>query len=120
MSITTKLTVSPGESGTLKISGTFKDETGAAATPATLTYSLTDSSENVIDSLKDQTITAASSFSVVLSGTNLALTSAERAAGGAMRYFALSGTYNSSSGTGLRISTGCSFKIEKITGHTPV
>ena len=108
MAITT-LTVLAPEEGTYAITCAFTDETAAAMTPNTLTWSLTDESGSVINSRSGVSIaTPAASVTVVLSGDDLA-----DVATTLKRRFGISGTYDSDLGSNLPLKAECKFTIDQ-------
>jgi len=108
----TALTVKATEESTYIVSMAFTDAAGDAVTPDTGTYTLTDSSGTVINSLEDVDLAGslASSMDVVLSGDDLAVTES----GNATRVFTFKGTYTSDEGSGLPLKAACSFVVENL------
>lgn len=106
MAVTTKLATLIPEKGTARFTATFTDDTGSAATPTAVTWTLTDKIGNVINSREDVTATAGSTVTIVLSGADLAIGS-----NGRDRILTIEGTYNSDAGSGLPLKTEAHFQL---------
>lgn len=86
----TTLSANPTNEGTYIITCAFKDSAGAAVTPNTLTWDLTDNEGNVINSRSGVSIAVPStSNAVVLTGADLDNDQ------GNSRVFTIEGTYDS-------------------------
>lgn len=114
MAVTTTLTnVAPAENGTIKISVSFTDEDGSAATPKTLTKTLTDSAGTIMNSIDGVAVSSLSSSMVfMLSGDDLGIPDSTKL----RRNFLLKGTYDSSNGTDLAIVVEVVFNIKDMVG----
>lgn len=116
MSTYTILSTQPVEKGTIVITVTFTDETGAAVTPKTLTKTLTDSSGAVMNSISDVEVTVglASTMVFVLTGDDLQIGSDRNP----KRHFTLKTTYDSTNGTDLTLNVPIIFEIYNAVGIT--
>ena len=111
MAVTTNLTVMPAEKGTAKVAVTFTDETGASATPSAVTWTLTDTSGNVINSRLDVTATPGATVTFAMSGEDLAVTGND-----VRRVLLIEWTYTSSLGSNLPGKAQAFFSIEELVG----
>ncbi len=102
------------EESTYIITAIFTDDSGVAMTPLTLTWSLTDLDGTIINSRNKVTATVATSYDVVLSGDDLALSAGDSG----NRRLLMEGTYTSSAGTGLPFRKTYQFAIENLVGVT--
>jgi hypothetical protein len=104
------------EGGVCGITAAFTDEAGDAVAPATLTWTLTDTEGAVINNRSDVAVnTPESSETIVLSGNDLGITAAEKAATDetfVLRVLTIEGTYNSSLGSGLPIRDQVTFAVD--------
>jgi len=100
------------EQSTIIITVSFADETGKAVTPTSVTWSLTDTSEAIINSRDDESITPGTSVDIVLSGDDLTLASTEKIAG--KRWLIVKAIYNSDYGTGLYMKDSAVFYIDNL------
>jgi len=99
------------EESTFALELALSDEDGAPLTPKSLTWTLTDLAGNVINERADVEITTpASTVTIVLSGTDLALP--ERAA--PIRVVTLEGTYDSDLGNDLLLKEEVQFAIRNL------
>ena len=105
--ITTKAT----EEDTYIVIFTFTDEDGTAMTPDTCLETLTDLSGNVINSIEARVNTPTSVLSIVYSGDDLTLSEGV----GRKRLCTVTGTYESSYGSGLSYVEVAKFEIENET-----
>jgi hypothetical protein len=107
----TQLTVAAGENSTYVVRLTFTDEDGAAETPATITWTLTDRAGTVVNSRLDVAVAApASTVDIVLSGNDLALAGYS----GMRRILTVEATYSSALGASLPLRAECWFHIEPL------
>lgn len=111
MTVSSNLTVMPAEKGTAKATVTFTDETGASVTPTAVTWTLTDTSGNVINSRLDVTATPGATVTFALSGNDLAVTGND-----VRRVLLVEWTYNSTLGTGLPGKAQAFFSVEQLVG----
>lgn len=108
--MTTYLSAHALEQATFGITLSFTDEDGAALTPNSgLVWTLTDVSGNVINSREDESITAGSTITIVLSGDDLAI-----GTNGKERVVTVQGTYNSDLGTNLPLIQEVRFFIDDL------
>ncbi len=106
----TRLTAHAVEQSSYIITADFTDEDGQPMTPASLVWTLTDTSGAVINSREDVAVTGlASQVNIVLSGNDLALSEGETIAA---RILTLEGTYESAvTGGTLPIKDSVHFRI---------
>lgn len=105
----TELTVSAVEESTYVVVAAFTDEEGAAVTPSSVAWTLTDATGNVINSRNSVSATPGTSINIVLSGDDLAI-----GTNGTSRRVTVQATYNSGLGTGLPLKAECYFSIENL------
>lgn len=111
----TTLNVHAMEKGTLAVTIAFKDENGVAVVPnAGLNWTLTDVVGTVVNSRSAVSITPGSSVTVVLTGSDLALTGSSDAE----RILTIEGTFDGSLGSNLPIKEECRFTIVNLTKVT--
>jgi hypothetical protein len=103
-----ELTTAATDGGTYVITASFTDEAGDAVTPNTLTWSLYDRRGAVINSRLDETLVAAASVTIVLSGDDLLHSD------GAERYLIIEGDYDSSNGSGLPLRVEAHFFVQDL------
>lgn len=109
----TDLSASPVERGTFRITfGPFTDETGAAVSLKTATWTLTDALGTVINSRTAVAATPGATVAVLLSGADLALTDGADT----RRAVLLEGTYDSSAGADLPYKDQAWFRITPLVG----
>ena len=101
-----EITYRPIKNSSLVIQFAFTDEDGAAMTPVTLHETLTDLDGTVIDGI-DRALTPSSVQTIVYSGTALTLAQGV----GRKRRCRLTGTYDSTYGTGLALVESAVFEI---------
>lgn len=92
----------------------FADEDGDAVSPKTLFWSLLDSDENVVngrDAVAPGSLSA--SMTIVLSGDDINI-AAGRRCNTQLRYFTVSGTYDSDLGSDLPITDYLEFLVRRI------
>lgn len=103
------------EKGTMAVTVVFSDENGSAVTPNTgLNWTLTDVAGSAINGRTGVTATPATAVTIVLSGSDLALT----ASSNQERVLTFEGTYNGSLGTNLPIKDECRFIVYNLTKVT--
>ena len=108
----TKLAEHAIEKGTYVITASFYDDTETLVTPNSgLTWTLTDVNGNVINSRSAVAITSASTVYVVLTNNDLALGTGTR---NAIRCLLITGTYDSTRGSGLAIRDQVIFEIDNL------
>ena len=114
--VVTKLNVSPGEEGTIKITASFVDEDGTEATPKTLTKTLVDAAGSVMNELDNVAVESglASEMTFILSGDDLEIVSSSKT----KRWFIIRWTYDSDNGTDLNGIDACTFDIINILSIT--
>ena len=86
----------------------FYDEDGTAVTPATLAWGLRDGNDKTINSREDVAATAATSYDIILSGADLAVTDNTNLA----RCVTVEYTYDSDAGSGLPGKQAIWFNIQ--------
>jgi len=103
------------ERSTLAILVEFFDETGAAVTPTSASFSLVNEDGDIINSRNAVSVTpAAGSAVIVLTGADLALTAGENG----KRKVLVQALYNSTNGTGLAIRKEYSFTVGNLVAVT--
>lgn len=108
------LSTAANERSTYVITASFTDEDGDAVTPATMTWTLTDTSGNVINSRQDVSISSLStSVDVVLSGADLQISGTTPTVS---RDITFEGTYDSDLGTGLPLTGSARFTVTNFMG----
>jgi hypothetical protein len=105
------------EQGTYIVTGTFKDEDGAAVTPDSITWTLTDSSGTVINSRQDVSETPAASVEIVLSGDDLSILSGETASK-VSRHVTFEAVVDTDAGSNLPVKDEAVFPLENLTAIT--
>jgi phage baseplate assembly protein gpV len=114
MAISTLTTVAR-EQSTYVVTCSFTDETGEAATPTALTWTLTDLAGTVINGRQDVAVAAedlASSLDIVLSGDDLAVDGAVQV----QRVLTIEGTYTSDAGGALPLKDAVKINIDPLVG----
>ena len=111
-----KLTLNAIEESTYGITIDFYDDAGAAVSPATMTWTLSDKDGTVINARQDVAISnPTSSETITLSGDDLAVSEGESS----LRILTLEGTYDSGTlGTGLAFRDSCQFVVEDLAAVT--
>ena len=107
MTVTATLSIDVLEGGTVGVTAAFTDEDGDAATPKTLTYTLLNAKEEVINSKEDETLTPATSVTVPLSGDDLPA---------GKIFFVVNGTYDSDLGSDLPLKGYADFTVKQMPG----
>lgn len=104
------------EKSTYIVTAAFTDEDGAAVSPATLTWTLTDSSGSVINSREDVAVSdPGTSEDIVLSGADLGVTET----GDVVRIITFEGTYNHvDHGNGLALTGSARFVVDNLKAVT--
>ena len=117
----TTLTEIAKEKSTYIITLTFQDEDGNAVVPASVSWSLTDDNNNIINGLSGQSETPASTVYVVLSGDDLQISSTETQLprvgnrNTVMRHLVVEATYDSVTyGSGLNLNDEAVFQLEDL------
>lgn len=90
----------------------FTDETGAAVTPSSITWTLSDTLGTIINGREDVSITPASSVTIVLSGDDTALGDAYF---GSQRKLTVKAVYDSDAGSDLELNHEETFSIIDLT-----
>lgn len=103
-------TPTPNEKGSATIVAAFTDENGDTMTPVSLTWTLTDTSGNIIHNRDAVVITPDTSVDIVLDGDDLAIP----VSNDLDRVITIEGTYNSSYGTGLHLKDQVTFSINNL------
>lgn len=107
------------EKGTIAFVVSFEDESGDAAAPDTLVWSLTDTDGNVINELDQEVVSSpAASNTVVLSGNDLQILSSESSQTAVVRKFVVEATYDSDIGNDLPVKDVAVFTLENLTKIT--
>lgn len=110
----TTLTTRAVEGSTFVINIAPTDEDGAAVTPNTATWTLTDENGNVINSRLDVSIgTPSTSMDVVLSGADLP---GKTGGGNRTLKLAFEGTYDSDAGSDLPLVDEVTFDVVSVAG----
>ena len=100
------------EQGAYTVTVAFTDEDGAAVTPNSIVWALTDDQGRTINSRSAVTATApAASYNIILSGSDLAIPRA----GELDRIVTVEATYDSSYGTSLPFKDEITFKVHPLT-----
>lgn len=99
------LALSAIDASTYLVRFQFLDEAGAAVTPVTLEWTLTDRRGHIINGRDWAVITPGSAVDIVLTGDDLLYSD------GRYRVVTVRGTYNSSVGTGLSLTGEAVFEI---------
>ena len=110
------ISVKPNEKGTAIVTFTFTDEDGEAVVPATSAWQLMKTDGTIINSRSFANCSFIGS-EIVLSGDDLAIFGPSDSG---VRIIAFQGTYDSSSGSGLRLNDEERFTIEKLVSQTDV
>lgn len=115
----TILTTIAKERSTLAVICSFTDEDDAAVVPNSIKWSLTDESGTVINS-RDQVVVGspASSITIVLSGADLQILTAEAAQEYAKRSLVIEAEYDSSLGSSLPLTDQLNFVVENLSKIT--
>jgi len=104
------ITIRPNEKGLLALTATYKDHTGTAVTPATMTWTLTDVNGSVINSRSAVAIASIStSNTIALSGSDLATSGSNRDL-----ICTFQGTYNHALGSALTMKESVRFTVENL------
>lgn len=117
----TTLTEIAQEKSTYLITFNFLDEDGDPVVPATATWSLTDDSGNIMNSLENEALTPASTITVALSGDDLQVGSSETTLprvgnrNTVRRHIVVEATYDSVIyGAGLNLNDEAVFELENL------
>ena len=98
------------EGSTFVITCAFKDETGAAVAPTTMTWTLTDTGGTVINSRTNVAISSPTATeNIVLGGADLAVINGDR-----ILILTLEGTYTSTNGAGLALKEQVQFTVKDL------
>jgi len=100
------------EEGTFIVNAAFADEDGNAETPSAVTWTLTDTSGNVINSREDEVITPDESVDIILSGDDLALQLDE--SGNVVRVLTVEALYDSDLQNNLPLKSAVKFIIDSL------
>lgn len=105
-------TIKPNEESSCIITASFYDENDVAVAPDTMTWSLVDEDNNIINNRNEVSISSPeTSEDIVLSGDDLSITSGHDEE---ERYLVLEGTYTSDAGSGLPLKDHLKFYIQNI------
>ena len=96
------------ERGTYVITASFYDESEAAVTPNSVTWTLTDGYGKVVNSRSAVAATPSTSVDIVLSGDDLDLDDGEQ------RILRVDADYDSTYGSGLPLISSVSFLVEAV------
>ena len=99
------------EQSTILYVATFTDEEGAAITPDTVSYSLTDTKGNVVNSLDGVALSPALEVNIVLSGADLVVSDTFY---NNDRVLTVEATYSSTIGTGLPLKMEALFAVSDL------
>lgn len=94
------------EKSTYVVVATFTNESGVAIAVKTITWTLTDSSGNIVNSRENVAGTPGSTVNIVLSGNDLNITTY-----GKSRVLTINATYDSDYGTDLPLKSAATFRI---------
>jgi hypothetical protein len=111
----TELFIHARERDTFIIRAQFTDDAGAAAAPATLTWTLTDGNGAVVNSRSAVPTSPAATMYFVLTNADLSLATPLH---GTTRYLLVEGTYDSTFGTGLSLRDQVQFDIDDLIAVT--
>jgi len=117
----TTLTEIAQEKSTYIVTLNFQDEDGNAVVPASISWSLTDDSNNIMNSLSSQSETPASTIYVVLSGDDLQISTTETELpkvgnrNTVRRHLVVEASYDSVTyGNGLNLNDSAVFLLEDL------
>jgi len=102
------LSVNAIDASTYIVTASFTDENDDPVEPNELYWSLQDKDDTVINDREEESISPATSITVVLQGDDLAISGNRE-----VRYFKIWGTYDSDLGSDLPIADKASFDIIK-------
>jgi len=105
------LTTHAIERSTYAVTIAFTDTNGEAVVPSAVSWTLTDTMGNVVNSRTAVSVTPAASVTIVLSGDDLALTSALY---GRQRVLLIEATYSGTLGAGLAWKDEVNFIIDDL------
>lgn len=106
------VTVEVNEGSSLIVTASFKDESGKAVTPESVTWTLVDRTGTIINSRQDVSVTPSSSVSIALTGDDLK----RSGAGAGDRFLVVKGTYDHPDHGLLDIVDEYHFTIEDLKG----
>jgi len=104
-----RITITPAENGTAKVTATFTDEANNPVTPINIRWSLSDNQGTIINSRHNVSVTPASTTTWLLSGADLAIANVNKRD----RLLTILAHYNSTLGSNLPLNVQVSFTIEK-------
>ena len=102
------------EKGTAIVTCAFTDEDSNTVVPSSITWTLVDKNQNIINSREQVSTSPASSIEIVLSGDDLKITERERNYGSADRYIVIEAVYDSGAGSNLPLKEQSYFEIENL------
>ena len=105
---------SVNEKGTVILQATFADEDGQAATPSSVTWTLTDAFGTIINNRDGISVTPASTITIVLTGDDLAVLDPKSL----RRYVCVTAVYDSSAGANLSITDEYEFELKDLKGKS--
>ena len=109
-----KLTTEAVERSTYTIPLTFADAAGAAVTPTSLVWTLTDGAGTVVNSRADVVAVPAETMTIVLTGADLALLAGESGARDVRRIVTVEAVYTSTEGAGLTLNEEYEFGLRAL------
>lgn len=107
MAVTASLSTEVLEGGTIGVVVSFEDDNGDPAVPNTLTYTLRDAYEEIINSKDKETLTPDTSVTVPLYGDDIPAGKV---------YFIIEGDYDSDLGSGLPLKGYATLNILRLPG----
>ena len=111
----TNLTTRAQEESSYTITAAFTDEDGSAVTPSSVTWTLTDTYGNVINSRSGVSVTPGTSVDITLSGDDLAISESGDFIN---RILTVEAVYDSSYGTDLPLKDSATFQIDNLKAVT--
>jgi len=103
------------EKSTIGLVCAFTDEDGDAVVPDWIKWTLTDLSENIINSREQESVvTPAASVTIALSGVDLAIQASETSRESVKRRFIVEAQYDSDLGSNLPLNESCEFTIRNL------
>ena len=104
------------EKGTFTVPVTFKDEAAAAETPTTITWTLSRTTGEVVNSRSAVSVTAGSAITVTMSGDDLAVLSDDNEV--PTRVLTIEITYDSTYGNALPQKNQDTFTVKRLVAVT--
>ena len=102
---------SVNEESSCVVTASFTDEASVAMVPTSITWSLRDENDAIVNSRSAVSVTPASSINIVLSGNDLIYSTTQ-----SKRYVTIEAVYTSTYGTGLLLKDECEIPINNLHG----